>query len=254
MIRVILSDLDKIEEGRIVIRESESLRHLRVLRARQGEACEVLNTQGKTWSCYIEKIDDKNAVLLINSVLEQQRKAPEIVICASLVPSKKFDVIVEKTAEFGIDGILPLVADRSIVRAVDEKRYRRWDKICKETLKQCGAPFLPRIYPAKSVSDAVDFLIDNGFDIYVFALKFKNKMHVIDALKASKPSEKMAFFVGPEGDFTDSEIDYMLRFNAQAASLGDNVLRVETACAYVCGIGAYIKEAKSGKFNHTHSE
>ena len=115
-----------------------------------------------------------------------------------------------------------------------ERKLQRWKLAAIEAIKQCGSPWLPAIEPLATLQDATT--TGQKADLSLVASLqpgAKHPRHWLETLKttSAKPSD-ISIWIGPEGDFTPEEVALLERAGARPITLGDLVLRVETAAIY----------------------
>jgi 16S rRNA (uracil1498-N3)-methyltransferase len=226
-----------ISKDQILITDSSQIHHLKdVLRKKVDDQLEILDEFNNVYECRIKAISKESVTVKINKIreLSVNRKAKIALACA--IPKKnKFDFIVEKTTELGVDRIIPLITSRTIVK-LDEaqalKKVSRWQKISLEAAKQSKRISLPVIdTPIKFTDLAKNF---KDFDCLLMPnLSSIERINFLDLSKKTKDKNNILLLIGPEGDFTNQEIELAKNSNALMISLGDTVLKVETA-AIVC--------------------
>jgi 16S rRNA (uracil1498-N3)-methyltransferase len=153
--------------------------------------------------------------------------------------SKKsgMDDIVKKATELGASGIIPMITERTIVKA-DQKtgsvKRGRWQRIAVEACKQSGRATLPKIYDIMSMPRALDLVKDLGCANKIIPFVGEG-LACINDITLNKGASS-AIFIGPEGDFTVEEIDLAKGAGFNPVSLGSLVLRVDTACYYTLSV------------------
>ena len=140
----------------------------------------------------------------------------------------KMDLIVQKCVELGIDSIVPVFMERTVVNDNGKigKKTERWQKISDEACKQCRRGIVPHIADAVSHSEMMDMLDD--FDLVLFPYENETGNTIKDSLRnlSTKP-KTVAIVIGPEGGFSDSEAKNLKKY--ECVSLGKTILRTETA-------------------------
>ncbi|MFN7170445.1 MAG: RsmE family RNA methyltransferase, partial [Candidatus Omnitrophota bacterium] len=156
------------------------------------------------------------------------------------IPKKeKMDLIVEKATELGVEEIIPVVTERSVVRPDKEKRNRlleRWRKVSLSATKQSRRLFLPKISEVKKFSQ---ILREIPFSASLIIPCLEEKNLSLKELDWNKFKEDIYIFIGPEGDFSPEEISLAKERGAISVSLGEAVLRTETAAIYILSIFNY---------------
>ena len=146
-------------------------------------------------------------------------------------------MILQKLTELGVNTIIPLKTERSIVKIdkqKEEKKKTRWESICKEASEQSHRVTVPKIENIINMNEL---------------LTYKKQQNLICSLNdKTKPLEEylkedikeILFVIGPEGGFTNKEEEFLIQNEFLSTTLGKRVLRVETAAIYVASIINYV--------------
>lgn len=218
--------------------ENSDIHHIKkVMRCKTNDKIEIVYEK-KVYLCNIDDIE--SLTLSIIETSEEDRDSNiNLTIAVSLVQEQKFDLILQKLTELGVNKIIPLKTERSIVKldkSKEEKKQIRWNTICKEASEQSHRVTIPEISNVMTMKE----LINN-----------KQQLNLICSLNENtKPLEKylnkeikdILFVVGPEGGFSNNEEEFLIENGFQSTSLGKRVLRVETATIYVASIINYVYE------------
>jgi 16S rRNA (uracil1498-N3)-methyltransferase len=220
--------------GEIRISDKEQLDHLKnVLRLKAGEKVDVFDDKGNEYNCEVLDLG-KDAVLKIKTRNLLKKKAGTLFTIACAIPKKsKMDDIIDKLTQLGVDRIIPLETQRVIVKLDKTKkdlRLERWKKIAQNAAEQSQRSTLPRIEPVSNIKDVLSSLKD--FDLGLIPTLLGERKTLRDAFVGKRPKSVLAF-IGPEGDFTDEEVDLAVKAGCIPVSLGETVLRVETAAVAV---------------------
>ena len=202
----------------------DSSRHIvQVLRMKENEQLTITNGNGKVLTATLIKTDKKSAeVKIIFSNLFPPVK-PKITIAISLIKNaNRFEWFLEKATEIGVNKIIPLITART------EKQHFRLDrmkKIIVSAMLQSQQAWLPVVTEPVKYADFVNsFLCENKFIAHCEEQNQKKPLK--DEIDLSGDG---IILIGPEGDFTRSEIDLALQNNYKPVSLGGTRLRTETA-------------------------
>ncbi len=211
-----------VYEGKVRL-EGEELRHLKVLRLKPGDQIKVFDAKGRAGLGTIEKVGVKSSEIKIQHV-EKVRRSPILRVLASSAPkNKRFDVLLQKATELGIDKFFPIITKRSVVKPGSTK-IERLKKIAIEAAKQSGRNYVPEINSLISVEK----MIKNSKEYDLKLILDPKGKQIKEVLRGLKP-KKILCLIGPEGGFTDEEIDLAVKNGFKIVSLGKNILRVETA-------------------------
>lgn len=223
----------------VIITDPKECHHLRdVLRLGSGDRIQLFNGEGMSADGVIGTVQKSAVTVLIKKVYATVRPYLSRLILACALPKKgKFETIIEKTTELGVDEIIPMVTARTECRYDHkraEKKHIRFSAVAKNAAKQCRRPDLPRIHPITPFSAVLDHFIDGQTNVLIPWLEGERRdLHSV--LSGSSRPKKL-ILIGPEGDFTPEEADEAIQRGAQPVSLGPLVLRVETAAIAVTAV------------------
>lgn len=226
--------------NQIILKDSD-LHHIKkVMRMNQGDTIEVIY-QEKLYLCQIKELEPLN--LEITDEIPENNELPlEIVIAIGLVQEQKFDLILQKLTELGITKIVPLKMERSIVKLNDQKtakKLERWQTICKEASEQSKRNKIPEVTLPQTLKE---FLVQESLETnnlkLVCSVKEKQKK-ISNYLQNIDDYDKIVFVIGPEGGISNEEETFLNDNGFVSISLGNRVLRVETAAMFVASILNY---------------
>jgi 16S rRNA (uracil1498-N3)-methyltransferase len=207
----------------------DDARHLtRVLRVEAGQQYEISDNR----SAYLAEIVEARGEFVRFRVVEGLPDPPSAVrvtLCAALVKFDRFEWMIEKATELGVERIVPVNATRSEhgLLEASRKRSERWVRIARESSQQSRRVRSPEIAPAVSFERCLG---EAGECRYF--LEENSAPPILRAMPESKTAEdRVAVLVGPEGGWTDAERAAAAAAGWHAVSLGPQVLRSETACA-----------------------
>ena len=166
--------------------------------------------------------------------------SPEVFLAVAIPKGKTMDLIVQKAVELGVAGIQPLVTTNSVVKIGEKdagEKSQKWQRVALEACKQCGQNFLPRVEPVKSLAS---YLAEGKEGATIIASLAPGAVPVREKMEAlSDECGRVSFLVGPEGDFSADEIAGAIAVGFEPVSLGEIVLRVETACLFLASAARY---------------
>ena len=146
------------------------------------------------------------------------------------------ELIVQKAVELGVASIQPLMTENTVAKA-DEKKLQKWQRIALEACKQCGQNWLPEVKQTLKFTDWEACREKAELEI-VAALDHRSKP-ITEALSGHSEVSSAALLIGPEGDLSHLEYDAAIKSGFMPVSLGDIVLRVETATLYCLSVIRY---------------
>ncbi len=215
-----------VEGERLRLPEEEARHAVRVLRRRPGDEVVVVDGEGGWYRVRLDRVDRKHASGII---LERRENVGEpddelVVGIAVLKNPNRFETFLEKAVELGVTAVAPLLTARTEKAAVKAARAHR---IMVAAMKQCGRSRLPRLAPAEPFAA---FLEGEPAELGVICHeKTGAEAGILPALRARPAARRVCVLVGPEGGFTDDEVEAAERAGYRAVSLGPRRLRAETA-------------------------
>jgi len=229
---------DSVTGEQAVISETEQLHHLRdVLRLKSGDRVTVFDSAGREFLCSISDITRQQALL---KIIERQPTRPtkfKLAVACALPKKSGMDDIVDKLTQIGVDSIIPLLTERVVVKADEAQgsRLERWQKIARSAAEQSHRNTLPVI---PGIFCLNDLLTESaGYDLKLIPTLEGNRLSLRNVLLGKAPSAVLVL-IGPEGDFTSQEVGQAVSAGFLPVTMGDNILRVETAAI---AAAAYIK-------------
>jgi len=199
---------------------------LRVLRLRPGATLTVFNGRGGEYAA--ELIDDRDAeaLLRIGELRAIERESSlELTLLQGISRGERMDLIVQKATELGVTRIVPLTADRSVVRldaSQAERRRTHWQAVAIGACEQCGRNRVPEIGQIAALCAALPGVSD-GTRLMLAVGGAKTLAAAAHGITAA------TLLIGPEGGLSENEEHVALRHGFTACRLGPRVLRTETA-------------------------
>ena len=212
---------------------------MRVLRAAAGDEVIVTDSRGASFHCKINGMDGKEAVLLpVARVEETDAAGPELILAAAVLKNDKFDWLVQKATELGVNRIIPIQMKYCVVKLNEKRRLercKRWQKIALEAAKQCGRTDVPPVDDVHSLSELVR---DYGERFIVVPYELETVPAQAAAVAARRADTVVC--IGPEGGFAREEIEFLKTCErCMTVSLGRRILRAETAALTAAAVIMY---------------
>ncbi|MGH9774523.1 MAG: RsmE family RNA methyltransferase [Candidatus Acidiferrales bacterium] len=235
--------VEQFAKGSAVVR-GETAGHLaRVLRAEAGQLYEL--SDGETaWVARVERVTKKEVEFALVEPLPARAAGPRIALLLSIVKFDRFEWCLEKTTELGVSEIVPLAATRSEkgLLLAAAKRATRWEKILREAAQQARLlkpPVLREMRESRSAFSEIQAQLK-------LFLSERSGAPALRSALAVCSERDAALAIGPEGGWTDEEIAAAIAAGFREVSLGENILRTETAVIAALAIVQYELGAKSG--------
>jgi 16S rRNA (uracil1498-N3)-methyltransferase len=221
----------------------EARHALRVLRLKPGDTAAVQDGAGNEILCEVESTSRDELSLHVTKRNFVRPPPCSITLFVAIPRGKTIENIIQKSVELGVQRIAPLLAERVVTR-LDEsdaaRKREQWQQTAIEAMKQCGAARLPEI----GTPMAIENVVEKKPDLQIVGSLQKERRHPREVFreyenKNGGPPLSAAAWIGPEGDFTPDELRAIIRGGACPISLGNLVLRVETAAIYSLSILNY---------------
>lgn len=225
------------EHLEVLLPANQSRQISEVLRLKNGDEIRLFNGDGSEYVAIIDSNDRATTkVTVAGSQPGISLPDPSIDLALALLKADRFEWALQKVTELGVSRIVPLVTEHSVIALrVDraERRQKRWKRIVIEAAEQSGRCTVPEI---ASVSTLVDLLAEpTGHQMI---LLWENEQRTLLSSMQFDSMRPLLLVVGPEGGFSDAELDLATHAGAATASLGKLTLRSETAAVAATAIVA----------------
>jgi len=230
--------IQQIEEETVLLSDEESHHLVRVLRARPGDCFLAHDGKGAIFRCRLAKGPGGWQGEILEKVASQVESAVSICLAQSLIKKDRFEWVIQKAVELGIDEIAPVISWRTEVRLHEgglSHKMQRWEKIVAEAFKQSGRAVLPRL---RAPVPLATFLEDRSADLR-FVLDETEGVRLRSFLRGAGSIRSCYFVVGPEGGWDDRDRELFAAHGVSAVHLGKRVLRTETCPITVLSILQY---------------
>lgn len=230
MYRFYCADAD-FQKSSVTITEAHEVHHIKdVLRFKKGSLIQIFNAQSQEADGTIEQIRENAIVVRVGIVRQKDRPQAKIILACAPPKKGKFEFIIEKCTELGVDEIIPLKTKRTqVIFSADRMRVKlsRFEAVAVNAAKQSQRTKVPHIYPMTSLPQVLKTLDPDG--VHLFPSLHNHPKSIAEVLLKVDKQKSVTLFIGPEGDFTPDELDLAIQHGCVPVSLGDTVLKVETA-------------------------
>lgn len=203
----------------------------RVLRLRVGDRVLVLDGEGRQYEVLLEEVTNARvAGLVASQAVATGEPVARLTLFQSMLKREKFEWVLQKGTEIGVDTFAPVITRRSLVRDTEDvkpEKFARWQRIIKEAAEQSGRGLLPRLLTP--IPFAVASAEALAFDRALIAWEGDAQTSIRDALAGINRTEAVALYIGPEGGFEPGEVAEAVEMGAVPVTLGRRILRTETA-------------------------
>lgn len=228
---------ESVKNNKAIIDDKENYNHIaKSLRAKIGENILLIDENQIQHEGKIEEITSNSIKIGISKSYKSKREMEfELYLAQSPLRSDAQNTIIEKATELGIKGIYPIFTDNcALKKSVIEQKITKWQKIMFEASKQCERATVPTCFELTNIEKLIK---SECFDkILVFSersadFKLKDYMRKNPILK----KQKILVIIGPEGGFSNKEFDFFKQNKITTLSLGELILKAETAVITALG-------------------
>ena len=218
-------------------------RHIsKVLRMRKGEVLTIMDGKGRLFESTIEDLNYKKVKVRINKSISSPPPSPiGINLAQALIKSNSMDYLIQKLTELGINSIQLFYSERTVIKLKPghlRNKMDRWMEIMKSACRQCGRVTLPTLNPPLPFEEIIKDAPDKD-TLKILLWENEEEVDLKGVLRSMSPLPHTLAMVGPEGGFTPNEINRAREADFHIISLGNRVLRTETAAVSLISIIQY---------------
>ncbi len=207
--------------------EEESKHIVKVLRKKEGDLLHITNGKGYLFEARIISANPKKCSAQIEDTDKRHQKMHWFhLVVAPTKMNDRFEWFLEKATEIGVNEITPIICDNSERKIIKKERM---EKVIQSAMKQSLQTFLPKLNDAVSFKD----FIANEHKGLLFIAHCEDD-EKLDLKRRVAADKDVTIMIGPEGDFSSSEIKSSYEKGFLPVSLGENRLRTETAAIVAC--------------------
>jgi len=231
-------DRTQIRQDRLVL-EGADVRHIRtVLRLGPGDEVSLFDGQGWQYHARITGSTPRAITfLLLDQYPDTSESHLKITMGQGFLKARKMDRMVRQLTELGASRFIPFMAERSVPRPRPgplAERRRRWETIAREALKQCGRSKAPDIGQIVSFQELIS--AREAYDLKIIFHNTETNSRSESSSWALEKVRKVLALIGPEGGFTDKEVNSATDAGFVPVSLGPRTLKADTAAMAACAI------------------
>ncbi len=213
-----------------------------VLRLKPGDEMIVLDSKNREYSSKIISLSN-NGMIKAELIAEKHSTSEskvKITIAQGIPKNPKMEIVIQKSTELGAEKIIPVMTERSVVKISAEKesgRIDRWRKIAKEAAEQSGRTMIPLIEGIRNFDDLLAQKDD--FDGRILLWEMEKDVTLKNFLQKNKKIKNLLVLIGPEGGFSRKEAELAKKNGFATVSIGNRILRTETASLAVLSMINY---------------
>ncbi len=221
----------------IVVSNSSNYQHIvKSLRSKIGEKLLLIDENEIEYLTEIKEINRDNLIVDIIKKEKSSRKLPyELYLAQSPLRSDSQLTIIEKATELGVTGVYPIYTDNcALKKNVIEQKIEKWQNTMYAASKQCERANIPTCFPLSTLDEVMNCQKYNK----IIALCEKYTEKSLKQYLRENPinsDEKVLIIIGPEGGFSENEFNYFRNNSIPMLTLGDLILKAETAVIVTIG-------------------
>lgn len=197
----------------------------KVLRLSPGSQVELYDGEGTAYLAEITELG-KQVTLAVISQSRHTPSPPHLHIAQAVLKGKKMDFIIQKATELGVNQFTPLDSANIAVRLPQSAKFARWHKIMLEACKQCGRALPLTVNSTQSITTLLHEADKDATKIIFWE---KESSHTLNDFDTLQHSQSIIALIGPEGGFSDQEVQQAVEYGFTPTSMGKQILRAETA-------------------------
>ncbi|MDP2819410.1 MAG: 16S rRNA (uracil(1498)-N(3))-methyltransferase [Polaromonas sp.] len=223
-----------LHTGQSVLLPAQAARHVQVLRLQPSDVITLFNNQGGEFEATVERMGRSEVAVRVGAHSALEREAPRPVhLVLGMPANERMDWLVEKASELGVASITPLMTERAVLRLKGERADKKrvhWQGVAIAACEQCGRNRLPLIHGVSTFGDWAAALPApaNGAPRLLLSLR-AGTQPLASTLALYPGAAPVTLLSGPEGGLSPAEEEVAMLRGFVPVSLGNRVLRAETA-------------------------
>lgn len=219
-----------------------------VLRMTRGENITICDGEGSFYDCVIEELSKEEISVCIQEKLKETNElSGKLYLFQGLPKKDKMEFIIQKAVELGVFEIIPVAAKFCIVKLEDKKKEKkkleRWNEIAKAAAKQSGRGIIPTVMSVMSFQEAISYASELDCSVIPYE-KAEGMKKAKEAIEKGAVMSSIGIFIGPEGGFSEEEIELAKEIGITPISLGKRILRTETAGLTILSLFMFEMESR----------
>jgi 16S rRNA (uracil1498-N3)-methyltransferase len=229
-----LVDAEELKREVVTLPSEESHHLARVLRVQTGQDITLFDGRGNVAEGIVKSLSKTSIEVQVSGRTTIPPPAVQIDLIQAVPKPDRWDLVMQKAVELGVSNIIPILTEHTEFKP-NEKKTERWKKIVLNAAQQCEVRWLPKLH-ALNKMDAI-FPVLKKYDLVLIGSLYDGAKPLREVALTGK--EKVALLIGPEGDFSQAEVDAARAEGAIAVSFGERILRTETAAIFGLSVLAY---------------
>ena len=236
-----------VNGNELVLRADEAHHLMRVRRRAEGDLIDVLDGNGRLFRARVLSEEEDRVRCRILDCTEEGGESPvRLHLATSMIKGARFDAVVEKGTEVGIASLSPFTCERTVASHSSPQRQDRWERLVVAAAKQCGRSRLPPIFEPATLHEVMERLLRSCERVLIATADGSGSEGDLMNILAGDPPTAVGLLVGPEGGFTQEEIEEAGVLGIRTFSWGTRTLRAETASIVLAAIVLHQSESIRG--------
>lgn len=207
--------------------QSHHIEH--VVRLKQGERIRIVDEWEHVFLAHVE-FQGSCVYAYLDEVIPWVKDKVEITLAQGVIKGDKWDFLLQKVCEVGVKEVLPFLSSRCVVKQKDEKKERkleRWNKIAREACEQCKRADIVKVQEVVDISEISSH--KRELNLLAYENADRSSDHLYPILQQHPDCTSILCVIGPEGGFSEAEVEALEAQGFLRVSLGKRILRAETA-------------------------
>lgn len=231
----------EVNNRKISISDKENYQHIaKSLRIKKGERLLLIDENQIQYETVVEDVTNKEVLVNVENSYKSNRNLNcGLYLAESPLRSDAQSIIIEKATELGAEGVYPVITDNcALNKSVVEKKIPKWQRIMYEASKQCERAVVPTCFDIASLEELCS---SDKFDKIIAFCERRTQLTLRQYMDYNplKENEKILVIIGPEGGFSEREFKFFEDNKIPMLTLGDLILKAETAVITALGIIIY---------------
>jgi len=228
-------------DGSRIVLEGAEHRHLaKAARVRAGELVRLFDARGGRCLARVDEVGEERSELSVLELEDPETMRTGVVLAVCLIEARKLETVIEKAAELGCADFIPVVSARSLRPPAErsDRKLERWRRIVREAVKQCKGGRMTAVHPPRTLKAFLQEPPD-GLRLFLSEHGGRPLKEVLAGPRGRTPPPSVTLLVGPKGGWTEGEETGLRQAGFEAVSLGQRILRAETAAVAAAAMAVH---------------
>lgn len=212
----------------------EAARHIvQVLRLRPGDSIRLFNGRGGEYSATLDSVSKRQVRATLEEYFDPTTESPlALTLMQAVSRGEKMDYTLQKATELGVHRLIPIISERCGVKLMHDRRERRlqhWQGVITAACQQCGRNRLPELSDILTLSEGLQLPATAAGLRLILDHRATDSVQAWHDVRASQTPDSVQILIGPEGGWTEMELQSAIRAGFRSIQIGPRILRTETA-------------------------